>query len=77
MGARREAAIEREQEMCIRDRDTLVGEGARALSGGQAQRIALARAFLDNSRRILLFDEPTAHLLSLIHISRALRSRRA
>lgn len=42
--------------------DTLVGEGARALSGGQAQRIALARAFLDNSRRILLFDEPTAHL---------------
>lgn len=42
--------------------DTPIGEGARALSGGQAQRIALARAFLDPSRRILLFDEPTAHL---------------
>lgn len=41
---------------------TPIGEGARPLSGGQAQRIALARAFLDNSRRILLFDEPTAHL---------------
>lgn len=42
--------------------DTPIGEGARSLSGGQAQRIALARAFLDPSRRILLFDEPTAHL---------------
>lgn len=42
--------------------DTSIGEGARALSGGQAQRIALARAFLDPSRRVLIFDEPTAHL---------------
>ena len=42
--------------------DTPIGEGARALSGGQAQRIALARAFLDPRRRVLLFDEPTAHL---------------
>lgn len=42
--------------------DTRIGNGARPLSGGQAQRIALARAFLDKKRKVLLFDEPTAHL---------------
>lgn len=42
--------------------ETQIGEGARGLSGGQAQRIALARAFLDKERKVLLFDEPTAHL---------------
>lgn len=38
-----------------------IGEGGRALSGGQAQRTAVARAFLGN-RPIILLDEPTAHL---------------
>lgn len=42
--------------------ETVIGNGHRALSGGQAQRIALARAFLDPSRRVMIFDEPTAHL---------------
>lgn len=42
--------------------DTVIGSGRRVLSGGQAQRIALARAFLDQERRVMIFDEPTAHL---------------
>ena len=41
---------------------TMIGSGHRSLSGGQAQRIALARAFLDPERRVMIFDEPTAHL---------------
>ncbi|OEH84533.1 thiol reductant ABC exporter subunit CydD [Desulfuribacillus stibiiarsenatis] len=41
--------------------DTVVGEGARGISGGEKQRIALARAFLKQAPVVIL-DEPTAGL---------------
>jgi ATP-binding cassette subfamily C protein CydD len=41
--------------------DTRIGEGGYGLSGGQAQRVAVARAYLKNAP-LLLLDEPTAHL---------------
>ena len=41
--------------------DTPLGEGGRGLSGGQAQRLALARVWLSDAPLVLL-DEPTASL---------------
>jgi len=41
--------------------ETIVGQGGRRLSAGQAQRIAIARAFV-SSAPLLILDEPTAHL---------------
>ena len=41
--------------------DTMVGSFATAISGGEAQRIALARVLLEPPR-VLVLDEPTEHL---------------
>jgi ABC-type multidrug transport system ATPase subunit len=41
--------------------NTLVGENGKRLSGGQCQRIAIARALIC-PRSILIFDESTAHI---------------
>lgn len=41
--------------------DERIGEGGRSLSGGQEQRISMARALL-SKRPVILLDEPTAHL---------------
>ncbi|MCS7011094.1 MAG: thiol reductant ABC exporter subunit CydD, partial [Anaerolineales bacterium] len=41
--------------------ETVIGEEGARLSGGQAQRLALARAFLKNAP-LVIFDEPTSNL---------------
>ncbi|MDO5720665.1 MAG: ATP-binding cassette domain-containing protein [Actinomycetaceae bacterium] len=71
--ALRRAHVDADIRALPQELDTEVGERGGMLSGGQVQRLALARAFL-SGRSILILDEPTSHIdkTSELHIMRAI-----
>nr|WP_296265070.1 ABC transporter ATP-binding protein [uncultured Merdimonas sp.] len=68
-GASHEAVAEAARKACCDDfiealpdgYDTVIGEGGATLSGGEKQRISIARAMLKNAP-IIIFDEATANV---------------
>ena len=59
--AARKAGISDLIESLEQGYDTPIGEAGRGLSGGEKQRLAIARAFLKQPS-VILFDEPTTGL---------------
>lgn len=59
--AARQACLEDWVTELPRGYNTVLGEGGLGVSGGQAQRIAIARAILKNAPVVIL-DEPTSHI---------------
>ncbi|MBI5353403.1 MAG: thiol reductant ABC exporter subunit CydD [Chloroflexi bacterium] len=61
ISAARSARLDEFIESLPQKYETLIGEGGARLSNGQAQRLAIARAFLKDAP-ILILDEPTSSL---------------